>query len=213
MQLVRSFSVASAALVAFALAGQSRAAVLISEVYGGGDLTGSPYNQDFTELYNNTPLAVDIAGYQILYASTDVTTGFDVNYTFPAGSTLAGFGVAVVSNSSPGNRGAALPNGTAAGKASGFASSSGSVRLLDAGGTEVDLVGYGASARYFETARVTGMSNANSVQRTTAGLAVDTNNNSVDFFAAAPTPGVVPEPAGLAFLGLAGLAVARRRRA
>ena len=102
-----------------------------------------------------------------------------------------------------------------------MSASSGSVRLLDPSNALVDALGYGTITNGIleGTAAVGGPSaNNQSFQRTAHA---DTNNNSPDFPLATPNPSpgtlstaVIPEPASVAAVGLAGLfgLVFRRRR-
>lgn len=93
------------------------------------------------------------------------------------------------------------------------------VLLLDPSGAVLDAVQYGIAAAGFfgEGAPAAETSDAESLSRD--ALATDSNDNSADFAAGAPSPGIgprvlgVPEPGslGLAALGLLLLAVRTRR--
>jgi predicted extracellular nuclease len=43
--------------------------VVISQVYGGAGATGATFNQDFVELFNRGPIAVDLSTWSLQYAS------------------------------------------------------------------------------------------------------------------------------------------------
>jgi hypothetical protein len=210
---------ACAAAMALAAVGgvarTSQAAVIINEVYGGGASTNTTtsYQQDFVELYNNGTSAVDITGYTLQYGSATgafPTTTASNSVTFPSFSLPAGgyFLVAGASNTTPG---AALPTPDAT---SGIqaAATAGKLQLLDSTGAQVDLVGYGTTANLFEgSAAATSPSITTSISRTGG---IDTNQNSLDFTAGAPTPTAsgVPEPTSLGLAVAGALMICRRRR-
>jgi predicted extracellular nuclease len=50
------------------------AAVVVSQVYGGGGNSGAPYNRDFVELFNPGTAAVNVGGWRLQYASSSGTS-------------------------------------------------------------------------------------------------------------------------------------------
>jgi len=66
-----SLAITAAALVC---ARPLPAAVVISQVYGGGGNTGAVYSNDFVELFNNGTTAVSLTGWSVQYASAAGTT-------------------------------------------------------------------------------------------------------------------------------------------
>ena len=172
------------------------AQVVINEVYGGGGNNGAPLNADFIELYNNSGTAVNLTGYTLWYASATTVTGFNSSVVLTGTIQPRGFYLVQVSNT--GNNGAALPtpDDTAT---FGIAATTGNVLLTQATLTApfgcatatantVDRVTYGTGNDFIcsETAAAPAGSNTTSVTRNSPGL--DTNNNSADFTAIAPTP-------------------------
>ncbi|WP_255309744.1 lamin tail domain-containing protein [Paenibacillus pasadenensis] len=122
------------------------------------ELTNLPShpNADFIELYNPTSETVSLADWKLDYASS---TGI-----FPATTpnsnvlTLSGSippGGYFLTKHSGGANGAALPTPDATGTLN-LAAASGKVRLSNATGAVVDLVGYGTAANLFEGAGPTG---------------------------------------------------------
>ena len=85
----RLAALAAAVPLAWAgLAAPAAAAVMISQVYGGGGNSGAPYTHDYVELHNSGALAVSLAGWSLQYASA--TGSSWSNSTVLAGSIPAG---------------------------------------------------------------------------------------------------------------------------
>ncbi|MCL8494104.1 ExeM/NucH family extracellular endonuclease [Corynebacterium sp. B5-R-101] len=196
MRLTRIGSLAIAALVSTCIvAPQASAAAdgsnaVISEVYGGGGNKNAPFTHDFIELYNPTDTAIDVTGWSVEYFSSSGNSGgkHDLSGSIPAGGYF-------LIQEGGGGAGEPLPTPDHEGKLS-MSGSKGSVKLYDASGAEVDLVGYGA-ASLSEGSPTKALSNSTSAQRDAEGT--DTDDNSADFTASAPTPkagggATVPEP-------------------
>jgi 5'-nucleotidase len=177
------------------------AGVVISEVYGGGGNTGAPVNEDFVELYNPTSAAIAVGGMSVQYrAATSTAAPTSDNVIALTGSVPAG-GHYLVGGAFGANTAAtALPTpdvtGTAAlGSTAGvvfLANQTAALPALPAASTLdnpaiIDLVGYG-SATTVETTAAPAASNSTSVHRVASDSGADTDNNSADFVAGAPTP-------------------------
>ena len=169
--------------------------VVISQVYGGGGNAGATLRNDFIELYNNTPTAVNLDGWSVQYASATGTT-WQVT-TLPALSIKPGQYLLVqqaagaagtVSLPAPDATGVIAMSGTA-----------GKIALVNAGTalTEscpvgsnamvVDFVGYGG-ANCAESTPTALLSNTTAAVRKSLGT-TDSDNNTSDFTAdAAPSP-------------------------
>ena len=196
MRLKRIGSLAIAALVSTCVVvPQATAAVdgstaVISEVYGGGGNKNAPFTHDFIELYNPTDTAIDVSGWSVEYFSSKGNSGgkTTLNGSIPAG------GYYLIQEGG-GGEGAPLPTPDAEGGLS-MSGSKGSVKLYDASGSEVDVVGYGA-ASISEGSPAKALSSTTSAQRNDAGT--DTDDNAADLATAAPTPksgggATAPEP-------------------
>jgi predicted extracellular nuclease len=176
-------------------AGAASGQVVISQVYGAGGNSGATYNADFVELFNRGPLAADLAGHAVQYASS---TGSSWQKTDLPAFSLAPGQYFLVQMSAAGANGVPLPTpdhtaspaiamGASAGKValtSTTAQLSGTCPTLDV----ADFVGYGGAANCFEgTGPAPAPSATNSDQRAGSGC-TDTDDNAADFAAAAVAP-------------------------
>ena len=195
MHLTRIGSLAIAALVSTCIvAPQAGAAAdgsnaVISEVYGGGGNKGAAFTKDFIELYNPTSADLDLTGWSVEYLSASGNSGgkHELSGSLPAGGYF-------LIQEGGGDTGEPLPSPDAEGNLS-LSGSKGSVKLYDASGAEVDIVGYG-EASLSEGSPAPTLNNSTSAQRDAEGT--DTDDNAADFSAAAPTPksagGAAPQP-------------------
>jgi hypothetical protein len=189
----RLFTLLTASLLLVAT--NSKAQVVINEVYGGGGNSGAPYQNDFIELYNNSASAVTMTNWSVQYNSAAGTTWLTTNRTIFSG-TIPANGYFLIQLASNAAVGALLPTPDATGTIN-MSGTAGKVVLCNnstmvsnvANPTDVqivDKVGYGASATGFETSPAPGTTNATSDQRNPIGT--DTGNNSLDFTSGAPSP-------------------------
>lgn len=178
--------------------------VVINELYLNGGSAGATYLNKFVELYNPTAANISLTGMSLQYrmatgtaspTSVAVLTG-----VIPAGGTY------LVSGGSNAANGALLPTPDQVETSLNFAAGGGQVFLanqttaltpatgdLTGAAGIIDMVGYG-NANSYETLAAPKASVSLSINRTGG---VDTDNNSVDFTTAAPTPtpsGYTPPP-------------------
>src|SRR3990172_897386 len=170
--------------------------IVISQVYGGGGNSGATLKNDFIELYNLGTSAVDVTGWTVQYASTSGSTW---QRTILSGIIQPGSYYLVQEAQGTGGT-VDLPPPNAIGTIS-MSSSAGKVALVNnsvlLSGTcpigLVDFVGYGSLTNCFEGAPTANLSNTTAALRKSDGTQ-DTDNNSVDFLIAAPTPRNTPPP-------------------
>ncbi|HWB02969.1 MAG TPA: lamin tail domain-containing protein [Verrucomicrobiales bacterium] len=127
-------AVLALALAAIACVTPSRAGVVINEIYYDAEPNTSA--SEFIELYNSGPGAADLTGWHFSRG---------IEYTFPAGATLAAGQYLVLVESTAGynQRFGPVPPVAAFGQYAGGLSNDGEVIVLtNAAGTEVDRVGY-----------------------------------------------------------------------
>jgi uncharacterized protein len=187
--------------------------VVISQVYGGGGNSGATYANDFVELYNRGTTPVPLEGWSVQYASATGTGNLGVNtaqLTELTGTIGPGQHL-LIQEASGGAAGAPLPTAAIVDPTPiNMAAGAGKVALvtdsstLGCNGSSTpcgadqlarirDLVGYGG-ANFFE-----GSGPAPTLSSTLAALRVadgasDTDDNAVDFAAAAPNPRNTVEP-------------------
>jgi predicted extracellular nuclease len=199
----------------------ANAAVVISQVYGGGGNASAPFQNDFIELFNRTSSPVPVDGWSVQYASATGTGLFSANVTLLSGTIAPGHYYLVREAGGP--TGVALPASDASG-AINMSATAGKVVLVSSqnglacnGGPTacsasdsaliVDLVGFGSTSTFFEGAGPTGtLSNTTAALRAAAGCA-DSNNNAADFAVGAPTPRNSASAANTCSLGDAAPAV------
>jgi lamin tail-like protein len=167
--------------------------MVLSQVFAGGGNANAPYSYDFVELFNRGSTPADLGGWSIQYASGSGTTW---QVTPLAGSVQPGGHYLV--QLAAGAVGAALPIPDATGT-SNLAVSGGKIALvhvttaLGCGGScsadplVNDLIGYGSATDYEGSAAAPAIGNTTAALRAGDGC-TDTDANSSDFSAAAPTP-------------------------
>ena len=177
--------------------------VVINEVYGGagcGTAGCSTYQNDFIELRNISLNLVDISGWSVQYAAAG-GSAWQVT-AVPASTVLRPGDTYLIAESFGANGVNPLPSPNATGiiamsaTAGKIALTSSSTALSGAcpfpNAAIVDFVGYGAGATCNDSGTNNSATNAPapsttaSIQRNAAGL--DTDVNSADFTAIAPTP-------------------------
>jgi uncharacterized protein len=205
----KAFSVAALVALLFsafpARVGTVQAAspdIVISQVYGGGGNTSAPYTNDFVEIFNRGAESVSLSGLSIQYASATGTGNFSSNGIVLLSGTLNPGQYYLVQQASGGTNGGALPAPDATGAVN-MSGTGGKVALvastsgLACNGNSTpcsaaqlalikDLIGWG-SANFYETAAAPATTNATAAIRKASGC-TETDNNSADFEAAAPTP-------------------------
>lgn len=167
--------------------------VVISQVYGGGGNSGATYRNDFIELYNAGATTVDLSTYAVQYTSS---TGTTWSATVLSGTVAPGHHYLIQEAAGTGGT-QNLPTPQVIGSIA-MSASTGKVALtrttaLLSGGNPIgnpnlaDFVGYGSADAYEGIGPAPTLSNTTADLRAGGG-ATDTNNNSADFTAGAPTP-------------------------
>jgi hypothetical protein len=168
--------------------------IVISQVYGGGNTTGSAFNRDFIELFNRGTQAVSLDGWSVQYQQTASFLWLD-GLELPAVSIPPG-GYFLIGIGNAG-AGAPLPAVDAADSGFAMAAATGRIALVQAPSLAdglcsdpviVDLVQYGGTASTCcETAPTPALSATTAAHRRSAGCE-DSNSNHADFEVAAPSP-------------------------
>jgi len=168
------------------------AAVVISQVYGGGGNTNATYSHDFVELFNNGTMAASLTGWSVQYASA---AGSSWSATNLSGVLQPGQHF-LVQEASGGAVGIPLPTPDNSGTLN-LSSTAGKVVLAESttlltsdcpsGFSIADFVGYGATATCYDgSGPAAAPSNSTATLRSDS--CYDTNDNAADFSAGAPNP-------------------------
>jgi uncharacterized protein len=203
LRRLRSAAVWLTVPLALGLAAPAQAAIVISQVYGGGGNSGATLKQDFIELFNNGNSAVSIGGWSLQYASA-TGTGWTAN-AIPAGTTIPAGGYLLVREAAgtggsvdvPGDLTGTLALSGTTGKVALANSSAPLSGSPPVGSTLVDVVAYGPTAAG-EGSPTAALTNTTAALRNAAGC-TDTNNNAADFTVGAPAPrngSTAPAPCG-----------------
>jgi predicted extracellular nuclease len=184
------------------LASNAGAQLVISQVYGGGGNSGATYKNDFIEIFNRGSVTVSLTNMSVQYASS---TGSFGQVTLLTGSVAPGKYYLVQEAAGAGGT-VNLPQADATGSINMGATALkvalvNSTAALSCGATAapvapctpndmaliVDMVGAGSGTTFFEGSNGPVISNTTGALRANSGC-TDTNNNGLDFTAAAPTP-------------------------
>ncbi|MFZ5527114.1 MAG: ExeM/NucH family extracellular endonuclease [Pseudomonadota bacterium] len=171
----------------------ANAAVVISQVYGGGGNSGATLKNDFIELFNAGASSVNLSGWTVHYAAS---TGNNWSNKTTLGNLTLQPGQYLLIAQGAGTGGTQdLPSPDATGAIL-MGANNGKVALTNANvalsGTNpshaalVDIVSYGASTPT-EGTPTGALTNTTAAQRLNSGC-TDTNNNSADFTLVAPAP-------------------------
>ncbi len=156
------------------VAAQSAGAV-VAEVYGSGGNTGATYSRDFVELFNRSKQTVSLAGWKLQYAPKDSDRWSSTALT----SQIAPYRYFLVALGGGSSGGAALPAPDVTGGTN-LNGAAGVVRIIDAAGTTVDLVGYGAGTTS-ERRPAPGTSDPKHATTRKRIGCMDTDDNASDF--------------------------------
>lgn len=185
------------------------ATVVINEVYGGagcGTANCSTYQNDFIELKNISAGVVNIGGWSVQYSAA---TGTSWQLTpIPAGTSLRPGDTYLIAESFGANGTSPLPTPNVTGTiamsatAAKIALVNNSVALSGAcpfpSANIIDFIGYGATANCNDGQTNNTATNAPAPSTTTSdqrgGAGTDTDVNSTDFTASAPTPQAALQP-------------------
>lgn len=150
-------------------------------------------NDEFVELHNGSPSALDVGGYTLLGSNDSGTTG--TRATLPSGTSIApGCYLLLTNGASSGYSGSV--GGDVIYKTG--ITDTGGLAIADAGGTVLDQVGLSGGSAYGEGTRLASLGSTNADRSyarisNAAGLVQDTGDNAADFSLQSPS---VPHNAG-----------------
>ena len=166
--------------------------VVVSQVYGGGGNSGATFKNDFIELYNRTGSTISLSGWSVQYAAA-AGTSWQVT---PLSGSIAPGKYYLVQEAQGAGGTLNLPAPDAIGTIP-MSATSGKVALVNnstaltgacpTGSNISDFVGYGTANCFEGGGAAPTLSNTTAALRLNGG-AQDTDNNNVDFVAAAPNP-------------------------
>lgn len=194
--LVPLLAIAVAVLLVPAAGGSGSAGVLVSQVFGGGGNVGSPYANDFVELFNRGSTPVSLSGWTLQYATAAGTSW----QATPLDGSIQPGGRYLVQLAG-GAEGAPLPAPDATGTTN-ASSTNGKIAVVRdaapltcgaapggcaASGLVEDLVGYGSASDYEGSGAAPALTSTAAAVRAGDGCA-DTDSNAADFSAAPAAP-------------------------
>jgi hypothetical protein len=183
MRVVLCVSALVATLLIVPAAGATSSGAVVSQVYGGGGNVGAAYGRDFVEVFNRSKAAVDLTGWKVQYSPS---TSDRWSSTALTGS-VAPYRYYLVALGGGSSGGASLPAADASGSTN-LSASAGVVRILNASGVVVDLVGYGSGTTQSETHPGPGSSDSTKSTARKRGGCTDTDSNASDFEVLAAKP-------------------------
>jgi uncharacterized protein len=177
--------------------------IVITEIYGAGGNSGSPFTADYIELFNLSSTAQTLSGWSVQYASATSTGSVTATNIFPLPATVtipAGGYYLLSGQVTATSTGITVPADYATGSptsSAGFtlSSASGRVYLVNTttavsnlAGTDpsvIDFVGYGTAITYEGSGAAPLETNSSATSNGTydyrTNPCVDTNNNGADF--------------------------------
>ena len=192
LQMRRAAAIAALTFTAVTFVLPASAAVVISQVYGGGGNSGATIKNDYIELFNNGTAAQTIGGWTVQYASA---TGTSWQTTLIPAGTLLPAGKYFLIKQAPGAGGtvditADLSGTIAMSGTSDKVALVGNATALSgaapAAGAALDAISYG-TATPTEGSPTAALSNTTAAIRNAAGC-TDNGDNATDFAASAPNP-------------------------
>lgn len=201
ISLIVAVSLFSPSRKAEAIGGNPSRGVVISQVYGGagcGTAGCSTYQNDYIELYNRSTTAIPLNGWSVQYAAA---TGTAWQVTNLPNVTLQPGQYFLVAESFGANGVSPIPTPDATGTIA-MSATAAKIALVNCTAPAlsgacpsnvvgvcsiIDFVGYGATANCNETANAPAPSTTTADIRASGGN-TETDNNSTDFSAVAPTP-------------------------
>ena len=183
-------------------------ALVISEVATGGPTGGT---DEFVEVYNTTGHSIDLAGLTVGYASSS-SSSFSTRATAASGATIPAHGFYLFASANYSRSPAG--DGGGWGSSQGLSGTGGHVRI-EAGGTTLDLLGWGSAVNAEGGSAAAVSTDSSSMERkanassdatslasggadASAGNGYDTDNNGADFVVqSSPNPqntASTPEP-------------------
>ncbi|HWU77220.1 MAG TPA: lamin tail domain-containing protein [Rhodanobacter sp.] len=144
-------------------------------------------NDEFVELFNAGPAALDLSGYKLNASNASGTTG--TRLTFPAGTRLPSGCHLLLTNSASSGYSGGVPGDLT--YATGI-TDTGGLAVLDASDGIVDQVGLSSGSAYKAGTPLASLGSGNTDQgyqrrQNAAGLPQDTGDNSADFVQVSPT--------------------------
>jgi Lamin Tail Domain/Divergent InlB B-repeat domain len=190
----------AAVVAALAPAGAqaSTSGLVISQVYTSGGVSGATYENDYIELFNGGPAAVDLTGYSVQYANSPDTSWSDTQLS-PVSPLSPGqyYLVAEASDGTDGSDlGVLMPNQTGI---IALAPTAGKVALVSSGtslsgacpkddASVVDFVGYGSGTNCYEGSGPSPSPAATTAIKRAGEGCNDSDFNGVDFSAGPADP-------------------------